>query len=300
MTPIGTSDRSSAALLEISGLSVNYNVKRVMRRRNLPAPAVDGVTCSVSAGEFVAIVGESGSGKTSIANAVLGLAPISGGSVRLEGVELAGLGRRAGRTARKAAQLIMQDPFDALDPLCDVRSIVQEPLLVHERELDSKAQRARVEQALSSVGLVPANDFAQRLPHELSGGQRQRVCIATALIVEPRLLIADEPVSMLDVSVRAEILHVLDKIRTERRMGIMMITHDLPTALAFSDRVLVMRAGRVIAEGTPSEIREEPQDAYTEELLAAAPGATAVGNDGQPDDGPASLALGSVEPPWQA
>ena len=274
-------DGPAPALLVVAGLVVNYHAKRRLGQGAAPAPAVDDLSFSVDAGDFLALVGESGSGKTSVANAVLGLAPITSGSVRLDSVELAGLGRRAGRTARRAVQLIMQDPFDALDPLFSVGAILEEPLLVHEPELDSAGRGARVEAALADVGLVPAGDFVDRLPHELSGGQRQRVSIAAALVVEPHLLIADEPVSMLDVSVRAEILHLLDEIRTERRMAILMITHDLPTALAFCDRVLVMRSGRLVSEGTPPYIRAEARDPYTRELLAATPGRlAAVGAEG--------------------
>jgi peptide/nickel transport system ATP-binding protein len=263
----------TGALLELTDLSVSYRARRSLFARGDDATAaVDAVSFSVDAGDFVALVGESGSGKTSIANAVLGLSPISSGSLRLGGVELADLGRRGARAARRAAQLIMQDPFDALDPLFSVRALVEEPLLVHERQLDKEARRARVDAVLTSVGLVPVEDFADRRPHELSGGQRQRVSIAAALIVEPRLLLADEPVSMLDVSVRAEILHLLDEIRAARQMAIVMITHDLPTALAFCDRVLVMRSGKIVADGTPAEIRSSAQSAYTRELLAATPG----------------------------
>jgi peptide/nickel transport system ATP-binding protein len=258
-------------LLELTELTIQYHAARGVRRRTLPPAAVNQVSFAIGAGSFVALVGESGSGKTSIANAVLGLAPISSGSIRLAGVELAGLSRRSARSARRAAQLIMQDPFDALDPLFTVRALVEEPLLVHEPKLGKDARRGRVDAALTAVGLEPVEEFAERRPHELSGGQRQRVSVAAALIVEPGLLIADEPVSMLDVSVRAGILHLLDRIRLERQMGIMMITHDLPTALAFCERVLVMRAGEIVADGTPRQIRagEHP---YTRALLDATPG----------------------------
>jgi peptide/nickel transport system ATP-binding protein len=259
-------------LLELTSLTVSYDTRVRLLRREPPAAAVDDVSFTIRAGEFTALVGESGSGKTSIANAVLGLAPITGGSVRLAGTELTTLRGAAARSARRAVQLIMQDPFDALDPMFTVRALVEEPLRVHERGLDKQARRSRVDAALTAVGLVPVNDFADRRPHELSGGQRQRVSIAAALIVQPRLLIADEPVSMLDVSVRAEILHLLDWIRMERRMAIVMITHDLPTALAFCDRILVMRHGKVISDGSPAEIRDGEQPAYTRELLAATPG----------------------------
>jgi peptide/nickel transport system ATP-binding protein len=214
-----------------------------------------------------------------LANAVLGLAPISSGSVRLDGVELARLNRRNARRARRSAQLIMQDPFDALDPLFSVRDTVQEPLLIHERSLNNAVRTQRVNAALVAVGLDP-DELADRRPHELSGGQRQRVAIASALVVEPSLLIADEPVSMLDVSVRAGVLHLLDSIRLARRMGILMITHDLPTALAFSDRVIVMREGEIVTEGTPAEIRGGEQVPYVRELLDATPGRGKVPTSG--------------------
>jgi ABC-type glutathione transport system ATPase component len=269
-----TSANNSAdgPLLKVEDLVVDYSRRSRFSRQQPKPPAVDRVSFSVEPGSFVALVGESGSGKSSIANAVLGLAPISSGSLRLAGVEMAGLARRQARAARRAAQLIMQDPFDALDPLCSVRTLVEEPLLIHDRKAGKEARRARVDEVLARVGMRPVEEFAPRRPHELSGGQRQRVGIASALIVEPRLLIADEPVSMLDVSVRAEILHLLDGIRTERGMGILMITHDLPTALAFCDRVLVMRNGVIVAEGASEQIRHATGEPYTRELLDATPG----------------------------
>jgi peptide/nickel transport system ATP-binding protein len=266
---------ASSALLEISDLRVQYRPARRWSAKDLPPPAVDGVSLDVARGAFIALVGESGSGKTSLAKAVLGLAPISSGSVRLEGVELAGLRRRDGRRARRPAQLIMQDPFDALDPLFCVRDLVEEGLLIHERSLDRAARAVRVDEALLAVGLDP-DEFADRRPHELSGGQRQRVAVASALIVDPSLLIADEPVSMLDVSVRAGVLHLLDSIRLTRQMGILMITHDLPTALAFCERVIVMRNGEIVTDGTPAEIRGGEQAPYTRELLDATPGRTTI------------------------
>jgi peptide/nickel transport system ATP-binding protein len=259
------------SLLAVSQLSVTYRTGGRLWHSGHVAPAVDGVSLTVESGQFVGLVGESGSGKTSLVNAVLGLAPISSGSIRLAGIELAGLRRRAARRARRAVQLVMQDPFDALDPFHSVRKIVEEPLLIHERGLGRTERSRRVDAALSSVALEPG-EFADRRSHELSGGQRQRIAIAAALVVKPSLLLADEPVSMLDVSIRASVLHLLDSIRTEQKMGILMITHDLPTALAFSEHVLVMRSGVIVAEGTPDHIRNGNQDAYTRELLDATPG----------------------------
>ncbi|MBS1868111.1 MAG: ABC transporter ATP-binding protein [Actinobacteria bacterium] len=257
-------------LLSIRNLVVRYQAGR--RHAGAP-PAVAGVSFDVGAGELVGLVGESGSGKSSIAGAILGLAPVGSGEVRLLGQRLGGRSGAAVRRLRRPAQLVMQDPFDSLNPHMTVTALVEEPMIVHGLERGRERRAARALELLDAVGLRPAHDFAARRPHELSGGQRQRVSIAAALAAEPALLIADEPVSMLDVSVRAGILHLLDAMCRERRMGILMITHDLPTAMAFCDRLLVMRHGHVVASGTPGEIRDQTLDAYTRELInAASPG----------------------------
>jgi peptide/nickel transport system ATP-binding protein len=260
----------SEAALSVRDLVVEYPVRGERTWRRGRHRAVDGVSFEVARGEFVALVGESGSGKSSIANAVMGLAPVVGGSIRIGSDELTGQPLRRARRLRRTAQLVMQDPYQALDPHMTLEQIVAEPLQVH-RLVTGKAARAEaVRHALARVGLDTSDEFLSRLPRDLSGGQRQRVCVAAALIVEPQLIIADEPVSMLDVSVRAGILRLLDEQRAQGR-SIMMITHDLITALAFCDRVMVLERGRIVEQGPAARIGSAPRHPYTRSLLDASP-----------------------------
>ena len=253
--------------LEVRDLVIEYPA----RRGSGVTRAVDGVSLQLNRGEFVGIVGESGSGKSSIANAIMGLAPITSGELWLGDTNLGALRGRRARLARRRLQLVMQDPFEALDPHMNVHRLIEEPLIVHRFGLSKAQRRARVREALERVGLSPAEEFENRRPHELSGGQRQRVCVASCLIVDPFVVIADEPVSMLDVSVRAGVLHTLDGSRRRDNAAVLMITHDLPTAAAFCDRLIVMHEGRVVEQGTASEVVENPAHRYTRELLAATP-----------------------------
>jgi peptide/nickel transport system ATP-binding protein len=255
--------------LDIKDLVVEYPA----RRRGTPTRAVDGVDLQLKRGEFVGIVGESGSGKSSVANAIMGLAPVAAGEIWLRETNLGALRGRAARLARRRLQLVMQDPYEALDPHMSVRRLVEEPLIVHRVGLPREERLRRVRDALERVGLSPAEDFENRFPHELSGGQRQRVCVASCLIVEPLVVVADEPVSMLDVSVRAGVLHALDASRRENA-AILMITHDLPTAAAFCDRLIVLHQGRIVEQGSAQQVVESPNAPYTRELLKATPALT--------------------------
>ncbi len=293
-----------AELLDVRGLRVDYGQKRRRARRTAPgaidfidtpagAPAgtvterivtgtltadeepasnaaVDGVDLRVREGELVALVGQSGCGKTTTLQAVIGMQPATSGSIVVAGTEVAGLRPRAWRPLRRHVQLIYQDPYEALDAHLRIEDIVLEPLQVHRIGRNAAERRALVAQALDDVGLDPAV-FASRFPHELSGGQRQRVAIAASLVLRPRLLLADEPVSMLDVSVRTGVLELLDRLRREHRMGILMITHDLSTAAAYADRIVVMRSGRIVEQGTPWRIVNEPEHPYTRRLLDSVP-----------------------------
>jgi oligopeptide/dipeptide ABC transporter ATP-binding protein len=191
------------------------------------------------------------------------------GSIRFQGRELVGLSNRAMRPLRREMQLIYQDPYESLDPRFRVRETVEEPLLIH--GLGSRADREQqIVEALELAGLRPAELFIDRYPHELSGGQRQRVAIAAAMVLHPKLLVADEPVSMLDVSVRAGILRLLDDYR-RRGLGILMITHDLSTAAHFADRIAVMYLGRIVEEGPAREVVRNPQHPYTKALISVVP-----------------------------
>lgn len=253
--------------LDIRDLVIEYPA----RRGGGVTRAVDGVNLQLRRGEFVGIVGESGSGKSSIANAIMGLAPITSGEIWLGDINLCALRARRARHARRRLQLVMQDPFEALDPHLSAHGLVEEPLIVHRLGLPKAERRARVHDALERVGLSPAEEFESRRPHELSGGQRQRVCLAACLIVDPFVVIADEPVSMLDVSVRAGVLHTLDASRRRDNAAVLMITHDLPTAAAFCDRLIVMREGRIVEQGAAAAVVENPSHRYTQELLNATP-----------------------------
>ena len=262
-------------LLEVEDLVVRYPIARglvgtVARSPRLAVNAVEGVSLRVEAAELVALVGESGCGKTTTAQAVLRLVEPEDGSIRFDGRELTGLGTKELRPLRRRMQMVYQDPYESLDPRLRVRAAVEEPLLIHGLG-GSKAERLeQVRDALEKAGLSPPELYLDRYPHELSGGQRQRVAIAAGLVLGPQLLVADEPVSMLDVSVRAGILQLLDGLRREG-LGILMITHDLSTAARFADRIAVMYLGRIVEEGPAHEIVENAQHPYTRALLSVVP-----------------------------
>ena len=265
-----------APLLEVSDLVTHYPVRRglheaVVRKKRRWVHAVDGVTFSLGRGEMMALVGESGCGKTSTVQTVLGMVKPTSGAVRLSGTDIAGLPERQMRPLRRKVQMIYQDPYESLDPRFRVIQTVEEPLLVHGIGQTAAARRDLIIKALDQAGLAPAEAFLDRYPHELSGGQRQRVAIATALVLGPDLLLADEPVSMLDVSVRAGVLSLLDTLRKTVDMGILMITHDLSTAAHFADKIAVMYLGRIVEKGSASEIVRNPQHPYTKALLSVVP-----------------------------
>ena len=269
-----TSGNGSEPLLEVEDVVARYPVFRglvgtIARRPKLAVHAVEGVSFTLSRGEILALVGESGCGKTTTAQTVLRLLDPLSGSIRFEGEDITRLTTRALRPLRRRMQIVYQDPYESLDPRLRVRATVEEPLIIH--GIGSKHERAaRVRDALERVELSPPELFLDRYSHELSGGQRQRVAIAAALVLEPHLLVADEPVSMLDVSVRAGVLALLDELR-RAGLGILMITHDLSTAARFADRIAVMYLGRIVEEGPVSEVVHNPQHPYTKALLSVVP-----------------------------
>ncbi|WP_308466026.1 ABC transporter ATP-binding protein [Rathayibacter soli] len=261
----------AAPLLAVRGLKVIYPNRGSQRdRAGAQHPAVDGVSFTVQEGDLVSLVGQSGCGKTTTLHSIMGLIAPSAGSIAISGAEVVGLNRKRWQDLRRQVQMIYQDPYEALDVRFRVEQTVEEPLLIHRIGGGRKERAALIAQALTDVGLAP-EQFAQRYPHELSGGQRQRVAIAASLVLRPALLLADEPVSMLDVSVRTGILELLDRLRHEHRMGILMITHDLSTAATYSDRIVVMKDGQVVEDGTPWRVIHEPESAYTRQLLASVP-----------------------------
>jgi oligopeptide/dipeptide ABC transporter ATP-binding protein len=209
---------------------------------------------------------------------VLGQVPATSGSVRFAGHDFSGLSGRAQRPVRRRIQLIYQDPYEALDPRLRVRDIVSEPLRVH--HVPRAERPGRVLATLERVGLTPAQTFADRYPHELSGGQRQRVAIAAGLVLGPEVLVADEPVSMLDVSLRAGILELLDTLRREDDLGVVLVTHDLASAAHYADRIAVMYLGRVVEEGPAAQVVSAPAHPYTRALLAVAPDLGRLGERG--------------------
>jgi oligopeptide/dipeptide ABC transporter ATP-binding protein len=193
------------------------------------------------------------------------------GTIRLNGTDITGLSQQQMRPLRRKLQMIYQDPYESLDPRFRVQDAVAEPMLVHGIGSSRGERRDLVISALERAGLVPAEQFLDRYPHELSGGQRQRVTIAAALVLDPDLLLADEPVSMLDVSVRAGVLSLLDGLRRDGDMGILMITHDLSTAAHFADRIAVMYLGRIVEQGPAHDVVRNPQHPYTRALLSVVP-----------------------------
>jgi oligopeptide/dipeptide ABC transporter ATP-binding protein len=239
--------------------------------RAAPSRAVDGVSFSVDPGEMLALVGESGCGKTTIAQSILRMVDPVSGTIRLKGRDITRLSQRDLRPLRRMMQMIYQDPYESLDPRLRVRQALEEPMLIHGVG-GRRAERERlIAEALARVELTPPEMYLERFPHELSGGQRQRVAIAASLVLGPELLVADEPVSMLDVSVRAGVLGLLDRLRREGDLGVLMITHDLSTAARFADRIAVMYLGRIVEEGPVREVIRNPRHPYTEALLSVVP-----------------------------
>jgi oligopeptide/dipeptide ABC transporter ATP-binding protein len=266
---------TAETLLEVEDLITRYPVPRgfvgaVRREPKLQVHAVEGITFSVAPGEMVALVGESGCGKTTTAQSVVRMVENDSGSIRFRGKELSGLGPSDMRPLRKDIQMIYQDPYESLDPRFSVRDTIEEPLLIHGVASSSEDRETKVREAMERAGLTPPDLYIERYPHELSGGQRQRVAIAASLVLDPQLLVADEPVSMLDVSVRAGILRLLDGLRGDG-MGILMITHDLSTAAHFADRICVMYLGRIVEEGPAKEVVRNPQHPYTKALISVVP-----------------------------
>jgi peptide/nickel transport system ATP-binding protein len=262
---MGISDQSDD-VLSVERLSVRY---RLPRRSLFAAadwfPAVTDATFSVARGASLALVGESGSGKSSLAKAVMGLEPASAGAVRLFGQDLASLSAHDLRELRRRFQMIFQDPYSSLDPRHSIQRIIAEPL----RDVARAETRERAAEVLSHVGLT-ANDL-RKYPHQFSGGQRQRIAIARALITKPDLIVADEPVSALDVSVQAQVLNLMQDLQAQYGMAYLFISHDLAVVEYLCEDVVVLYRGRVVEIGNTREVMKAPAHPYTQELVNAMP-----------------------------
>ncbi len=261
--------RESEALLEVTDLVKHFPVKRGLLNREVDrVRAVDGVSLSVRQGETLGLVGESGSGKSTLSRTILQLLAPTSGSVRFEGRELAGLSRRQMRPLRREMQMVFQDPYASLNPRKRVGQIVGEPLHLQGEKRGPELRR-EVQGLLDRVGL--SAEHYDRFPHEFSGGQRQRIGIARALALRPKLIIADEPVSALDVSIRAQILDLLSELQAEFGLTYVFVAHDIGVVRHVSDRIAVMYKGKIVEEGPADQVCERPQDAYTKQLLTAVP-----------------------------
>ncbi|MGC8618423.1 MAG: ABC transporter ATP-binding protein [Thermoplasmata archaeon] len=229
--------------------------------------AVDGVSIEIEDGEIFGIVGETGSGKTTVARLIMGLVQPTSGTVKFEGQDLSSLKRKELRRIRTRIQMIFQDPYGALDPRFKIRQIVEEPLKLNHIEYDNE-QLTRV---MEAAGLKPVEDFSGKYPHQLSGGQRQRVLIARAMVLDPRFLIADEPASMLDVSLKAGILNHLKRINTEQKTTMLVISHDISLASYLSQEIAVLYSGKIVEKASKREIINNPLHPYTKVLIDAVP-----------------------------
>lgn len=258
---------TSDHLLELREVSKAYPRRSSLGRHHTLVPAVEQVTLTLARGEILGLVGESGAGKSTLTRLVLGLEQPDAGLILLDGVRLSDLSRRALRAVRRRMHLILQDPYQSLHPGMRVGRAVGEPLAI--AGLPPASHPARVVPALEEVGLVPGVDFLGRFPHELSGGQRQRVALARALVGRPELVIADEPTSMLDASLRAEILALIATIRRTHGTAFLFVTHDLAMARYVADRIAVLQAGRMVECGETERLIQRPAHPYTRELLAA-------------------------------
>lgn len=257
-------------LLEVEDLKVHFPVHPDWRGRpTAHVRAVDGVNLSIRKGETVGLVGESGCGKSTLGRAIVRLETPTGGSVRFEGHDLASLRGTNLRRARRRLQMVFQDPFGSLDPRWTIEEIVEEGLRLHEPSMTKAMRRERVAALLRDVGLDPS--LAVRYPHEFSGGQRQRIGIARALAVEPSLIVCDEVVSALDVSVQAQVVNLLAELQRSRGVAFLFIAHDLAVVEHLSERILVMYLGRVVESGPARQVCGAPQHPYTQALISAVP-----------------------------
>jgi ABC-type glutathione transport system ATPase component len=263
-------DTPTAPLLSVAHLKVAYPIRSSILLRTVGENlAVSDVTFDIRAGETVGLVGESGSGKSTIARTIIGLVPPSGGLIRFEGEDVTRLTPRQIKSVRRDMQMVFQDPYASLNPRLTVRDIIADAWRVHRDIVPRRRWTTEAKALMDRVGLNP--DYSDRYPHQFSGGQRQRIGIARALALRPKLIICDEAVSALDVSVQAQVLNLLEDLQADLGLSYLFISHDLSVIEHICDRVLVLNKGVVVEEGTAAELFEHPRDEYTRALLAAVP-----------------------------
>jgi oligopeptide transport system ATP-binding protein len=265
------SQTASEPLLAVDGLRVHFPIMSgiVLKQRVATVRAVDGISFSLQAGETLGLVGESGCGKSTTGLAVLRMLSVTEGSIRFEGRDITGLDKAAMRPIRRRMQMVYQDPFGSLNPRMKVADIIGEPLVVHGLAEDRAAYRERVAELLQFVGLNA--DMGSRYPHEFSGGQRQRIGIARALAVSPALVVCDEPVSALDVSIQAQVVNLFQDVQARLGLAYLFIAHDLAVVRHISDRIAVMYLGKIVEVAPRQDLYKRPQHPYTRALLAAVP-----------------------------
>ncbi|MCR6688319.1 ABC transporter ATP-binding protein [Cellulomonas sp.] len=270
-TPRGTHDDADdrVPVLQAVDLRKHFPVRGL--RSTAVVHAVDDVTIELYRGHVVALVGESGSGKSTIARLLAQLMPATSGRILLHGQDATARGRRAFRAYVRRVQMIFQDPFGSLNPIHTVRYTLTRSIRIHQGRLRGAELEAALEELLTRVQLTPPARYVDKFPHELSGGQRQRVAIARALAADPEVLLADEPISMLDVSIRLGILNLLRDLRDRLHIAILYITHDIASARYFADRTMVMYAGRVVEQGDSEAVTQDPKHPYTQLLISSAP-----------------------------
>ena len=254
-------------ILRVEGLNKNFTKKSFFQSKSSMVTAVNNVSFSLSKDEILAIAGQSGSGKSTIAKLILKAIEVDSGKIFFDGDEISDTPSDL-KKLRMNCQMIYQDPYDSINPRMKIFDIINEPLEIH--RVGTKETRSEmVLDALRQVKLEPAQDIAKKYPHMLSGGQRQRIVIARALVVKPKVIIADEPVSMLDVSIRAEILELLNEIKKKNKISFIYITHDLATAKYFADRIIILYEGQIVETGNIIDVLTKPQHPYTEALIEA-------------------------------
>ncbi len=263
-------EHKEGKLLTIENLQVWFELRRFGFGNAGYVKAVDGVNFDLHYGEAIAVVGESGCGKSSLMKTILGLNIPTRGEVTFDGTKISGMGTKGLKWYRSQVGYVQQDPFGALAPFMTVERILEEPLIIN--GVKSKTERLRrIHKTMEEVKMFPVDDFLNKFPHMLSGGQQQRVVIARAMIMEPKIIVADEPVSMLDASVRVEILKLMRGLQETHNLAMIFITHDLSTVRFFSERIFVMYAGKMVEKSPVDELLDDPRHPYTLALLAASP-----------------------------